>query len=167
MRFIVLTMAFVLTACGFSPLYTINDGETTTLTAEISVKPIANYDGYQMENNISAMLNPAGIVASPKYDLFITIEDPTFSEQNIQNDNFSSRERMHLTARYRLVNIKTGEDVINAKTSATGAYNIAIEPYATYTAQQKVKENLVKMLSNRIAPHVISFVKKTEVAREG
>ncbi|MBR4927856.1 MAG: hypothetical protein IKY98_05975 [Alphaproteobacteria bacterium] len=167
MRFIVLMMVFALTACGFSPLYMTNDGKTTALTETIVIRPIADYGGYQMENDLSALLNPTGANVPKKYELFVTIEAPTFSEQNIQDDNFSSRERMHLTAKYRLVNLQSGESVINATTSATGAYNIAIEPYATYTAKQKVKENLIKMLSHRIATHVISFVKKTEGAREG
>ncbi len=167
MRFIVLMMIFAVTACGFSPLYKINDGKTTALTETISIQPIADYGGYQMENDLSALLNPTGGQVPKKYELFVTIDAPTFSEQNIQDDNFSSRERMYLTARYRLVHIHSGKIVVNAVTSATGAYNIAIEPYATYMAQQKVKENLIKMLSNRIATHVISFVKKTEVAGEG
>ena len=167
MRFIVLIMIFTLTACGFSPLYRTTNGKTTALTETILIQPIANYDGYQMENDLSALLNPTGVHVPKKYELFVTIDAPTFSEQNIQDDNFSSRERMYLTARYRLIHIQSGKVVINAVTSATGAYNIAIEPYATYTAKQKVKENLIKMLSNRIATHVISFVKKTEVTGEG
>lgn len=156
----------LVSACGFSPLYRTNGGKTTDLTAMVQVAPIADYDGYLMENYLSDALNPNKKSVLKKYELTVVLDAPTISDQNIQDDNFSSRERMTLTAKYRLVNKENGHVLVNSKTSATGAYNIAVEPYATWMAKKKTKENLIKMLSERITIHVISFVKK-EAENEG
>ena len=153
-------------ACGFSPLYKTQNGKTTDLTARIQIAPIANYEGYLMENYLSDALNPDKIGGQKQYELTVSLNAPTISEQNIQDDNFSSRERMTLTAKYRLINKTTEHVLVDSTTSATGAYNIATEPYATWMAQKKTKENLIKMLSERITIHVISFVKK-EAEYEG
>lgn len=166
MKKIVLVCLLLISGCGFSPLYLTNGRETTQLTAQIDIAPIADYDGYLMANYLSDALNPDKISVNKTYKLKVSLDAPSISEQNIQDDNFSSRERMTLTARYQLINKKTNDRVIDSRTSATGAYNIALEPYATWSAKQKVKENLIKMLSERITIHVISFVKK-EVENEG
>ncbi|MBR5130467.1 MAG: hypothetical protein IKV03_04515 [Alphaproteobacteria bacterium] len=167
MRIFILMGLFFTSACGFSPLYRTNETKTTDLTAQIAIQPIANYDGYLMENYLNDGLNLSKINDTKTYVLSVSLNDPVISEQNIQNDNFSSRDRMTLTAEYSLKNIKTNEVVIKTTTSATSAYNIAIEPYATWSAQKKVQENLIKMLADRITLHVISFVQKKEVENEG
>jgi LPS-assembly lipoprotein len=165
MRIFTFLSLLLLSSCGFSPLYRTNNAKTTDLTATVQIQPIADYDGYLLENYLADGLNPNKMSVEKKYTLDVSLNAPQISEQNIQNDNFSSRERMSLTATYRLTDIKTGNVVVNTTTSATGAYNIATQPYATWMAQTKVRENLIKMLADRIVLHVVAFVKKNEVSK--
>lgn len=167
MRIFIFFSLLFLSACGFSPLYKTDGFKTIKLTAAVEIEPISDYDGYLLQNYLADGLNPDKEVASKKYKLRVRLSAPSISEQNIQDDNFSSRERMSLSASYTLTDIQTGNVVISTSTYATGAYNIAPEPYATWMAQKKVRENLVKMLADRIILHVISFVKKNEVEDEG
>lgn len=166
MRILIVLSLLLVSACGFSPLYKTQGNKTTNLTAAVDIEPIDNYEGYLLQNYLSDGLNPNKMVIDKKYRLNVHLNMPTISEQNIQNNNFSSRERMELSASYRLIDIQTGESVINTTTSATGAYNVATEAYATWMAQKKIRENLIKMLADRITLHVISFVKK-EAQHEG
>lgn len=165
MRILTFLSLLLVSSCGFSPLYRTDNIKTTDLTAAVQIQPIADYDGYLLENYLTDGLNPNEMSVEKKYTLDVSLNAPQISEQNIQNDNFSSRERMSLTATYRLTDIQTGNIVINTTTSATGAYNIATQPYATWMAQKKVRENLVKMLADRITLHVIAFVKKNEASK--
>lgn len=166
MRILTVLSLLLISACGFSPLYRTNGIKTTNLTAAVKIEPIADYDGYLLQNFLTDGLNPNKMDVAKKYKLIVHLNAPSISEQNIQDDNFSSRERMTLTASYQLMDIKTAETVINTTSSATGAYNIATDAYATWMAQKKVRENLIKMLADRITLHVISFVKK-EAENEG
>lgn len=150
-----------LTACGLTPLYaTLDDRSVTDKTAEINIAPIDNYMGYLLQTDLRNQLNPEQIKAPQNYDLIVTLPDPLISDQNIQEDFFSSRERMIQKANYKLVDRKTKEVLIDTSTSATGSYNITLEPYATYMSKERVRENLIKILAQTISTHVISYIRK-------
>lgn len=149
------------TACGFTPLYaTSDDRPVTDKTAEINIVPIDNYMGYLLQTDLRNQLNPEQIKAPQNYDLIVTLPEPLISDQNIQEDFFSSRERIIQKADYKLVDRKTQKVLINTTTSATGSYNITLEPYATYMSKERVRENLIKILAQTISTHVISYVRK-------
>lgn len=150
-----------LTACGVTPLYaTLDDRSVTDKTAEINIAPIDNYMGYLLQTDLRNQLNPEQIKAPQNYDLIVTLPEPLISDQNIQEDFFSSRERMIQKANYKLVDRKTKEVLIDTSTSATGSYNITLEPYATYMSKERVRENLIKILAQTISTHVISYIRK-------
>lgn len=158
---------FCLPACGFSPLYmTQTDEKTTALTAQIYITPIANYAGFKLQTQLADQLNPDKLNIPTKYDLIVTLDAPAISEQNIMEDNFSSRERVILTARYKLIDKTDKKVLIDTQTSATGAYNIAKDPYATYMANKKTQDDLIKILSQTISLHLISYMRKNEAASE-
>ena len=48
--FTFLSLLLLLSSCGFSPLYRTNNAKTTDLTATVQIQPIADYDGYLLEN---------------------------------------------------------------------------------------------------------------------
>lgn len=150
-----------LTACSMTPLYaTLDDRSVTDKTAEINIAPIDNYMGYLLQTDLRNQLNPEQIKAPQNYDLIVMLPEPLISDQNIQEDFFSSRERMIQKANYKLVDRKTKEVLIDTSTSATGSYNITLEPYATYMSKERVRENLIKILAQTISTHVISYIRK-------
>lgn len=166
-KYILAAALLTLNACGFSPLYaTQNDEKTTSLTAQIHITPIADYAGFKLQTQLADQLNPDKLNVPEKYDLIVKLDNPLISEQNIMEDNFSSRERVILTAQYKLIDKADKKVLIDTQTSATGAYNIAKEPYATYMANKKVQEDLVKILSQTISLHMISYMRKNEAAGE-
>ena len=132
-----------LTACSMTPLYaTLDDRSVTDKTAEINIAPIDNYMGYLLQTDLRNQLNPEQIKAPQNYDLIVTLPDPLISDQNIQEDFFSSRERMIQKANYKLVDRKTKEVLIDTST------------------KERVRENLIKILAQTISTHVISYIRK-------
>lgn len=161
MKWIAAFLLLAVTACGFTPLYaTLDDKQVTNKTAEINIVPIDNYMGYLLQTNLRNQLNPEQIKASQNYDLIVTLPEPLISDQNIQEDFFSSRERIIQKANYKLIDRKTKQVLIDTTTSATGSYNITLEPYATYMSKERVRENLIKILAQTISTHVISYMRK-------
>lgn len=158
---------FFISACGFSPMYQISqDTKTTVLTEQVAIAGIPNYEGWHLRQYLQNKLNPEKNGGQKKYLLVVDLRAPTFTDQSIQGDNFASRETVSITATYTLKSIDTGQVIMKDSTSATGAYNIVKEPYATNVARNKLKENLVDIIGNNISLRIISYLKSVEESRE-
>ncbi len=158
---------FFVSACGFTPMNKLStDLPTSSLTEQITIANIPNYEGWQLKQQLSNQLNPRKNHTNKKYTLVVNLNAPTFTDQSIQGDNFASRETARMTAKYTLKNIETGEILLNDKTTATGAYNIVKEPYATNVARDQLKENLITIIADNISVRIIAYFKSTEDIRE-
>ena len=158
MRFLVLVFCFILAACGFRPLYSSDDAVLAQSEA-IQIEPISGDGGYQMGLILKNKLNPYQNTASPKYRLTVSLTQPTYTNQSIRSDNFASLEKMHIQANYKLLSIESGKILISSKVDSNGLFNLIKDPYATVVAQDKLYENLVKLMAEDIAMHVLAYFK--------
>ena len=157
----------LLTGCGFTPMNQINNGQNvTSLTEKIAIANIPNYDGYILKKELQDLLNPDKKTGEKEYILVVSLKSPFYEDQTIQGDNFSSRENTTIRASFQLKNTQTQKLVLSDSTTATGAYNIVREPYATQMARNKLKTNLLKIIANNISVRIISFLKSQEEKNE-
>lgn len=160
---LLLFACIALSGCGFSPMNKLSDNlMTTDKTSQISISNIPNYEGYLLKQQLEDNLNPQKTSVQKKYILTVYLKAPTYTDQSIQGDNFASRETTRIHAKYQLKEIETGEIILQDTTSATGAYNIVKEPYATNIAKNKLKENLIQIISDNITVRLVSFFKTKE-----
>ena len=158
---------FLISGCGFTPMNQLShDTKTTVLTEQVAIAGIPNYEGWQLRQSLQNKLNPEKNGRPKKYLLIVDLRAPTYTDQSIQGDNFASRETVSISATFTLKNMDTGDIVMKDSTSATGAYNIVKEPYATNIARNKLKENLVDIIGNNISLRIISYLKTIEKNRE-
>ncbi len=156
-----------LVGCGFSPLYRTNtDSTTIKLTEEVSIAPIPNYNGYLLHHSLENMLNPQKTNREKKYDLHVTLNQPSYTDQSIQGDNFASRKKVTLSAKFTLKDRATNKVLLSSSTKALGAYNVFNEPYATRQAEIRQQEDLIKIISNNISLRIMAYFKKQEVDNE-
>ena len=158
MRFLVFIFCFMLSACGFRPLYNADDAVLAQSEA-VQIQPIAGDGGYQMELILQSKLNPRQSSVSPKYRLTVALNDPTYTNQSIRSDNFASLERMQIKAHYQLVSIDDGKTLISANVDSNGLFNLIKDPYATVVAQDNLYDNLIKLIAEDIATHVLAYFK--------
>ncbi len=157
----------LLTGCGFTPMNQINNGQNIiSETEKITIANIPNYDGYLLKKELQNLLNPNKSNAPKEYVLTVLLKSPVYEDQTIQGDNFSSRENTTVSASFQLKNTQTQKIVLTDSTIATGAYNIVQDPYATQTARNKLKTNLLKIIANNISVRIISFLKSQEEKNE-
>ena len=97
MRFIVLCFCFLLSACGFQPLYG-NRDVILERAATVQIEPIVGDGGYQMGLIIQDKLNPKQLNLPKKYRLTVSLSQPTLLNQSIRSDNFASLEKMNMKA---------------------------------------------------------------------
>ena len=162
---IILGTFFVLSGCGFTPLYYSNEGEVSQ-TEQVLVAPIADYNGYVLKQSIENALNPKGVNGPKKYILEVHLGSPLLSDQSIQGDNFASRKKITLTANYKLIDKNTKETVLSSSTTALGAFNVFYEPYTAYQAEKRQTEDLVQIVANNISLRVAAYLKQKEVESE-
>ena len=158
LKYTILCFTFLLTACGFKPLYVSNE-ETLKQTAAVQIEPISGEGGYQTELILQKRLNPDQMKVSPKYRLVVTLNAPTFANQSIRSDNIASLEKMTISANYKLVDIQKKHTLISSSVDANGLLNLVKEPYATVAAKDKLYDNLVRVMADDIATHILSYFK--------
>ena len=70
------------------------------------------------------------------------------------SDDTIGRERRTLRARYQLVDLATGEILIDATAGADAGIDVVSSEYATIAAEQTALENLSKQVADRIVTRV-------------
>jgi LPS-assembly lipoprotein len=146
LRFTVFSLALILAACGFHPLYG-RGGASPALMASIYVDPIPERTGYELRNSLMDLFD-SGASGSKRYRLKIKLSEDRRGIA-LQNDATITRYNYLLDADYQLVD-STGAVVTSGHQSTLTAYNVVASPYATLAARQDAQKRAAQDLSQRI-----------------
>ena len=145
--------ALLLTACGLSPMYAGGgDGAVARGLAAVDVAPIEGQAGWLVRNALNDRLGAAG-AASPQYRLDVRLDDQ-LEGLAILRDDTVSRERRTLRARYQLIDLASGEIVLDATAGSDAGIDVVSSEYATIAAEQTALENLAEDVAQRIVTRV-------------
>ena len=151
--FLVSLSAMLLTACGLSPMYAGGgDGTVARGLATVDVAPIEGQAGWLVRNALNDRLGAAG-AASPQYRLDVRLDDQ-LEGLAILRDDTVSRERRILRARYQLIDLASGEIVLDATAGSDAGIDVVSSEYATIAAEQTALENLAEDVAQRIVTRV-------------
>ncbi len=160
MRIIAFTFLFVLTACGFKPLY--QAGETTTHMqtelANVQIAPIPDRLGQIMRNNLLDRLNASG----SGYRLEVVLEQSS-EGFGTRPDSASTQEQLTMVAHVRLISQKTGDDEILLEDNlrARTSYDLVLSDFAIVTQREDSARRLVLELSERIHRRLALYFSKS------
>lgn len=153
MRLVVLAFALLLSACGLKPMYS---GGTTGVVAQglsgIEVSTIEGKAGWLMRSALVDRLG-AGKGGAPQYRLDVRLDDRV-EGLGLLSDDTVARERRTLRARYQLVDIATGEIVLDASAGSDAGIDVVSSEYATIAAENTALENLTRQVADRIVTRV-------------
>ena len=165
-KFFLYLLFLGLGACGFSPLYSSNtDTLLTEQTSSVDIQPIEGILGFQLKSFLKDKLNPTDLNTEKKYRLTVRTEVRKTGDQVIARDKFSTLGKIVLKGRYKMTEIKTGAVVLESTADASGTYNILKQPYATVSMEDKLLENLTKVVADKIALHTVAYFKHVEMNR--
>ena len=156
--------ALLLASCGFRPLYG-DQGNVMQDAQAVQIEPVSGEGGYQFEMVLKNRLNPQKEKVQKKYQLIVSLDSPVYTNSSIRGDNFASIKKMSVKANYRLIDMKTKAVLISSYVDSKGIFNLIKDPYATVVAEDKLYENLIRMMAEDIATHVLAYFKG--VPREG
>ncbi|MDY7099268.1 MAG: LPS assembly lipoprotein LptE [Pseudomonadota bacterium] len=164
MRACLAMAAFVmLSACGLQPMYA--GGASASIAqglAAVDVPAIPGRGGWLLRNALNERLQTAG-EAAPVYRLDVRIDD-SLEALGVLNDDTISRERRILRTRYQLVDIATGEILLDATARSDAGIDVVSSEYATIAAEQTALENLARDVADRMATRIALTLR--ERARE-
>lgn len=143
--------ALLLPSCGLQPLYSAGgSGPVAQGLSQVTVPPIAGRAGWLMQNALADRLGAAGQDgANSRYRLDVRLDD-SLESLGILSDDTISRERRILRARYQLVDVTTGEIVLDDTAGSDAGIDVVSSDYATIAAEQRALENLAEEVADRI-----------------
>ncbi|HEX6741017.1 MAG TPA: LPS assembly lipoprotein LptE [Sphingomicrobium sp.] len=157
-------LAFALAACGLHPLYGGGASGTVANTLRsVQVAPIEGQVGWLVRNKLIDRLGESGS-ASAQYRLDVTLDD-NITGFGIRGDRAVTRERRTLRARYQLVNLATGNVVLDATAGSDAGIDVVSSEYATVAAEQTAAERLADVVADQIVGRLGVYAARAAPAR--
>jgi LPS-assembly lipoprotein len=148
-----LVAAFLISACGFRPLYgNINTlaGDSTSLDNITIDQVVPNSEsGLNLKNALIDRFYHHGYPANPQYVLKITLIE---AARNIiiQKDDTTTRSQLVMNATYEMDNRETRQMVDHGVIRAVGAYNVLESQYTTLVTQDSARQAAIRELADKI-----------------
>ena len=140
-----------LSACALHPLYPGGgSGAVAQSLSSISVSPIPGRDGWLMREALTARM---GAGTNARYRLDVRLDD-RLEGLGLLSNNTVGRERRTLRARYQLIDVASGEILLDASAGSDAGVNVVSSDYATVAAEQTALENLSRTVADAIVAQV-------------
>lgn len=148
MRIFAVISLFLLTACGFKPLYQSGEAGAAVEAAltSIEVAPIADRVGQQMRNRLLDRLTPSG---NGDYRLYVTL-DQSVETYGTRPDTATTQEQITLIAHVQLVSLADGTIMLEEQMRARSSFDIVLSDYATVIQREDTARRLALELAERI-----------------
>lgn len=145
----------VLTAgCGLSPMYAGGGSGTVARgLAAVEVSAIEGEAGWLVRNELVDRLGAGQKDGAPRYRLDVRLDDK-LEGFAILSDDTVGRERRSLRARYQLVDLASGQVVLDASAGSDAGIDVVGSDYATIAAEQTALENLSRNVAGRIVTRI-------------
>jgi LPS-assembly lipoprotein len=154
-----LGLALLLPGCGLRPLYGGGAGSgVAQALGDVSVGPIAGRDGWLVRSALQDRF-PVAAGAQPRYRLDITLEDK-IEGFGVRADDAVTRERRTLRARYQLVELASGNVVLDATAGSDAGIDVVRSEYATIAAENSALERLASEVADQIVARVALFASR-------
>lgn len=144
----------MLSGCGLQPMYAGGGkGAVARGLADVQVSAIEGRAGWLVRNALVDQLGSGQAGAAPKYRLDVRLDD-NLEGFALLSDDTIGRERRTLRARYQLVDISSGEIVLDATAGSDAGIDVVSSDYATIAAEQTALENMSKDVASRIVTSI-------------
>jgi LPS-assembly lipoprotein len=156
-RAFALAALLALSGCGLQPIYSGGaSGAVASSLSAIQVAPIPERAGWLVRNALVDRLG--GEASSPSYRLEVELDDD-LTGFGIRGDSAVTRERRTLRARYRLVELSSGQVVLDATAGSDVGIDVVSSEYATVAAERTAQERLAMVIADQMVSRVALFVR--------
>ena len=139
-----------------------SSGKVASGLTTIQVAPIPERAGWLVRNALVDRMG--GEATNPALRLEVELDDNLIAF-GIRGDSTTTRERRTLRARYRLVEIGTGEVVLDATAGSDSGIDVVSSEYATVAAEQTAQERLATMIADQMVSRIALYVRNRSAAQ--
>lgn len=152
-----LLMLSALSGCGgLRPLYGGGvNGPVQTMLSGVEVAPIQDEAGWLVVNAVRDRIE-ATAAGAPVYRLEIKLDDQ-IEGLGVRRDDVVTRERRTLRARYQLIELATGQTVLDATAGSDAGIDVAASEYATIAAEKTALERLSSIVADQIVARLARY----------
>lgn len=148
-----------LAGCALSPMYAGGgQGTIARSLAGVNVTAIEGKSGWLVRAALVDRLG-AGADGTPSYRLDVRL-DEQLQGLGLLSTDAVTRERRTLRARYQLVDLTSGEIILDATAGADAGIDIVSSEYAVIAAEQTALENLSHEVADQIVTRVATKLRK-------
>lgn len=158
--FFTLSFLFMLTACGFQPMYGIHGGVEADIVKSITVNTISGREGQILRNLLLDQLGHQP-THKPSYRLEISRPDRSVIGMGIDRTSESeTRVQMLMTANFKVIEAKTNETLLQSSSRGFVAYNVLDSQYESITAREDAEKRALNMVAEDIIRQTILFLQR-------
>ncbi|HXG98926.1 MAG TPA: LPS assembly lipoprotein LptE [Sphingomicrobium sp.] len=158
-----LMLLFALSGCGLRPIYAGGaSGPVATSLTNVTVGLIPERGGWLVRAALVDRLGGEHPGASHRLEVKL---DDAITGFGIRGDRSITRERRTLRARYRLVEVATGQVVLDATAGSDAGIDVVSSPYATVAAEQTALERLAMQIADQMVARLALYATKRTIAK--
>ncbi|MCB9988108.1 MAG: hypothetical protein H6868_02100 [Rhodospirillales bacterium] len=145
---------FVLSACGFSPMYGSHSAmESAAVSGQmdrIYIDNIKDRSGQFLRNALIDRFYKSGRPADPLYTLEIKPVEERITDLDITKTSDATRAQLRLDTEMTLVDKTTGETLLKRELMAMTSFNILEGRFTTRVSERNARENALNDLARQI-----------------
>ncbi len=154
----------LLAGCGLQPMYAGGaSGAVAQGLSGVIVTPIEGKSGWLVRNALVDRLGASGAAGSARYRLDVRLDD-RLEGMGLLSDDTIARERRTLRARYQLVDMASGDILLDATAGSDAGIDVVSSEYATVAAEQTALENLSREVAGQIVTRVSLHLRGRDAA---
>ncbi|MFP4314033.1 MAG: LPS assembly lipoprotein LptE [Alphaproteobacteria bacterium] len=166
-NFFLLSLLFLLPACGFSPVYGNFSGNTYSqqdLLSYVSIDNIPDREGQYLRNVLIDRFYRHNRPANPQYILSFSPIQESVRDLDITESSDSTRGQLRLDTQVVLSDSITGEILLKRDLSAITSYNILRSEFANRVSEQNTRRNALDDLAEKIERHITLYFERQHSA---
>lgn len=143
--------SLTVSACGLQPMYAGgSSGAVAQGLAAVEVPAIEGKAGWLMRNALIDRLGANHVSSgTARYRLDVRLDDK-LAALGLLSDDTIGRERRTLRARYQLVDLASGDILLDASAGSDAGIDVVGSEYATIAAENTALENLTREVADQI-----------------
>jgi LPS-assembly lipoprotein len=149
-RALLLAACVTLSACTLRPLmHATGDDAVRSELEAISITGLNGRLGQLVRNALLDDLNPTGAEVPSRYILNVDLRRSA-TALGIQVNDVITRYNLTLTARFELLDSRSGETLYESQVRRIASYNVSTQPYATLAAEVDAERRIAREVGDNI-----------------
>lgn len=165
LRLLAALSLLLVAACGFTPLYGSGNTGSSGLSAtqgldQVDIDLIPDEEGVYVRNILIDQFYRGGYPSSPRFRLSVTPIQEQIVYLDITVDSESTRRQITVRSTLQLIDLSTGETVLNRAVSAISSYNVIGSQFTTRVSENDAREGALADLARQIETQVALYLKR-------